>query len=173
MAKGASKAVQQQGQKQATGEYNVGQQYAGTAAQGLGGFAETGGISPQMANLTAQKAASNVSSLYGGLKENLARRQKIQGGYAPGAGVNAAALGRGTAAESAQAVNQANLGLAGLQTQNRLAAMQGLGSLGMGELGVSGENLATAQKAAAQPGWFSNLMQGIGTVTGGKGLFGR
>jgi hypothetical protein len=153
--------------------YNLGQEYMGQAAGGLANFAASGGITPGMTAAAQQQTANQVQSIFSRAKQAQAQRQRIQGGYAPGGGATARGLGRQTAASTSAAVNNLNLGLYGLQTQNQLAAMQGLGGLGGTELGISAQDLATAQKAAAQPGWFDNIMQAWAQGTQGlKNLFG-
>jgi len=167
MSKSASQRVQKNSTDQANKANLTGQQFAGTAGTGLTGIAQNGGVTPQMTSLTGQAAANNVSSVYDAMKQNLARRQKIQGGYAPGAGTDARALGRDTAASTSQAVNGANLGLAGLQSSNRLSALQGLSGLSATELGTGTGDLSIAERAAAaQPGLLQQIGQGVGIVGG-------
>ena len=161
MPKGASSQVMNNALRNVNQQNTLGQTYMGSAATGFGGFERTGGITPGMTAAAQQQTANQVQSIFSRAKQALQNRQRIQGGYSPGAGAAANELARQTAASTSGAVNNLNLGLYGLQTGNQLTAMQGLGGLGGTELGVGAQNLGTAQRAAAQPGWFDNTMQAL------------
>lgn len=123
--------------------------------RGMGGFDEfatSGGYTPtSIANIKAQ-ALSPISSYATGTRDELARRQALTGGYAPGFDAANRQLQRDTSRAIADTSLAANVGiqdrinqgrmwgiggiaqsegaLAGMQTGNRLAALGGEGNIG-------------------------------------------
>jgi hypothetical protein len=122
--------------------------------RGLGGFdefAKTGGYTPEsIANIKAQ-ALSPIGSYASGTRDELARRRSLQGGYAPGFDAANRQLSRDTARQIANTSLNANVGIqdrinagrqwgigglaqaeggiAGMQSQNKLAGYQGAGNM--------------------------------------------
>ena len=138
-----------------------GADYLGLAGTGYKDFAQTGGISPQQQQLTRQMAQGNIAGLYDRLKQNLIRRQSIQGGYSPGMGANMRSLGRETSAASSDAVNQTNLGLLELIRQGKLQGLGGLAGIGSEYLSQIPSLLGIGGKlATAKPGWMDLAQQG-------------
>jgi hypothetical protein len=125
--------------------------------RGMGGydeFAKTGGYTPEsIANIKAQ-ALSPISSYATGTRDELSRRAALTGGYTPGFDSANRALQRDTArgiADTSLAANVgiqdrinqgrqwgiggmagAEQGIAGMQSGNKLAGLQGAGQMELG-----------------------------------------
>ncbi len=135
--------------------------------RGMGGFdefAKTGGYTPEsIANIKAQ-AISPIGSFATGTRDELARRQALQSGYAPGFDAANRALQRDTARAIADTSLNANVAiqdrvnqgrqwgisgltgaeqaLAGMQTGNRLAALGGETTAGQAISEADARNMA-------------------------------
>ncbi len=144
------------------------------AAAGYGEFAKTGGVSPEEENLARQQTSYGISNLYAALKQNLARRGRVQGGYAPGMGANQAQLGRQGAEQVAQGLTGTNLNLLEMKRQGKLAGIGGLSGLYGTSAGMQTSQLGQqAELANAMKGPWSNFLQGVGTLGGAAaGLWG-
>ncbi len=137
------------------------------AAAGYGEFAKTGGVSPEEENLARRQTSYGISNLYAALKQNLARRGRVQGGYSPGMGANQAQLGRQGAEQVAQGLTGTNLNLLEMKRQGKLAGIGGLGGLYGTSAGMQTSQLGQqAELANAMKGPWSNFLQGVSTLGG-------
>lgn len=141
---------------------NVGGGFASEAGGTYRDFANTGGVTAGQQAETRKQAQGNVASIFDSLKQNLARRKAIQGGYSPGYGANEATLGREASAASSSAVNQANLGLLEMIRQGRLAGAGGLAGLSSEYLSQVPQLSGILGKlAVSKPSWMDQLQQGV------------
>lgn len=144
----------------AKGEMPTASQF-NTAGSGFKDFAQTGGFTPSNIDDFRARAIAPTRAIYSNMQDELARNKTINGanGYTPGFGAAMSRIGR----EGNQAisdVNQnANAQLGQLIQQGRLYGLTGMSS-----------NAAAQQSAenayARTPGFFSQLMGGLGSGLG-------
>lgn len=158
MAKGDLNSVQSNAAAGITRAQTNANRIAQTTEPGYGEFAKTGGVSPQEEANARKETSYGIGSMYGALKQNLARRQNVQGGYAPGLGANEAKLGRAQAEQTSQGINQTNLGLLQQKRQGQLAGLGGLSALQMQNESLAPQYLGIKGQAAAnQKNWWQNM----------------
>lgn len=137
------------------------------------------------------RATSQIPSIYGNLKNNLARRSNVQGGYGPGFDAQTAELTRQAGREAfgasrmaeadiadrmgrAREVGASGLGnIAGMRQQGRIAGAQGLFGLGQQEQQAQGFNAGMADSAANRNAQMQMQMLGMeqqGKLAGMGGL---
>jgi len=138
--------------------------------RGMGGFdefAKTGGYTPEaIANIKAQ-ALSPIGAYAGGTRDELSRRAAVQGGYTPGFDAASRQLQRDAARNIAATSLDANVGIqdrinqgrqwgignvasaeggiAGMQSANRMNALQGESAIGANLSNISAEDIANSQ----------------------------
>lgn len=89
-------------------------------------FAKTGGYSDtDVANIKAQ-ALSPISSIYGGLRNEMSRRRAVTGGYSPGFDASTRALSRDASRQITDTSLNANVGIRDRINAGRLQGTAGL-----------------------------------------------
>lgn len=158
MAKGDLNSAQSRATAEmAQNTSKVNQLYPITEA-GYADFAKTGGITPEEKANARKETSYGIGSLYGALKQNLARRKNIQGGYAPGLGAQEAKLGRNAAEMTSEGINATNLGLLQQERAGKLAGLGGLSGLEGLYQGQMPQYLGIKAGAAAnQKNWWQNV----------------
>lgn len=136
----------------------------GLAKPGYEEFSKTGGISPEEEAKARTSTSHGISSLFGRLKENLARRRAIQGGYAPGYGAQAAKISRTAGNVTGEALTDLDANLLAQRRQGRLAGLGGLTNLQQGyegeQQGLLNTRLGLEQKRRGV----------LGTIGAGLGI---
>lgn len=89
-------------------------------------FSDTGGFGTGEEDAIRRSASAPVSAYYQGLKNDLARRQNLQGGYLPGFDESMAEMGREASRRGYEASTDAEARLAGMRQQGRLTGLGGL-----------------------------------------------
>lgn len=92
-------------------------------------FISTGGVGESEANALRARATAQIPAAFTALKNNLARRNSVQGGYSPGYDEQTAALGRDTAREGFQASRQVEGDIVDKRLQGRMFGTAGYGNL--------------------------------------------
>jgi len=88
-------------------------------------FSETGGYTDEDKTNIRQRIAGQTPALYARLKENLANRGRISGGYGSGVDTASLALARGGAQANAEAVREGEIGLSESIRSGRTAGAEG------------------------------------------------
>lgn len=105
----------------------------GTALEGYGNFAKTGGFSgDDISNLRA-RAISPTRAIYGQAQDELNRQRAIQGGYSPNFGAASARMAREQSQQASDANINANAGIAQMVQQGKLYGLTGLSTTGLGD----------------------------------------
>lgn len=99
-----------------------------SAISGYQNFADTGGFSPQdLADMRA-RAVAPVRSIYANAQAGIDRQRSLQNGYSPNYTAATAKMAREGSAGAADALTNANAGIAGQVQQGKLQGLQGLGN---------------------------------------------
>lgn len=88
-------------------------------------FSETGGYTDADKTNIRQRIAGQTPALYARLKENMANRGRISGGYGSGVDTASLALARGGAQENAAAVRDGEIGLSESVRAGRMSGAEG------------------------------------------------
>ena len=135
------------------------------ALPGYEEFAKTGGISDADRANIRSRGAETGSAIFGNLRNEIARRNAIAGGYNPGGSASMARLAREQGIAAGKSARDTEMGISDAVRQGRLAGLGGMkeiGSLGYGGVSdiantrqsvlsqnVDAENTAAARNAAA------------------------
>lgn len=107
------------------------------AAAGYKNFADTGGYSTSDIANTRSRGVEPVGAFYSNLKNTMATRNAVQGGYSPGMTASTARLARASAQESGKAARDTELGLQDAIRQGKIAGLGGMADIG--KFGYGGE----------------------------------
>ena len=159
------------------------------ALPGYEEFAKTGGISDADRANIRSRGAETGSAIFGNLRNEIARRGAVTGGYNPGGSASMARLAREQGIAAGKGARDTEMGISDAVRQGKLAGLGGMkeiGSLGYGGVSdiantrqsilsqnVDAENTAAARNAAASASNASNAdaaqrfrmqaqMQGLG-----------
>lgn len=107
----------------------VPQEKIDTSGRGFEGYEElskTGGFKPGESEQFLRRATAPTAAIYGANRDELSRRQSLQGGYMPGFGASAARLTRQGAQAGAEASLSGNLELNKQIREGKLSGLSGM-----------------------------------------------
>jgi hypothetical protein len=108
------------------------------ALPGYEEFAKTGGISDADRANIRSRGAETGSAIFGNLRNEMARRNQVQGGYSPGASASSARLAREQGIAAGKGARDTEMGISDAVRQGRLAGLGGMKEIGgMGYGGIS------------------------------------